>query len=113
MPLSRTVAPYSSAHRQPPAADPWAQAASTAFHTRYQPAGAHLREIRRRTKVIGRLPGERSCLRLVWAVLVRASRSWRGLIYTLAAAWLLQDLRRDRFTPPTPEAITKPVTTAA
>jgi hypothetical protein len=36
MPLSRTVAPYSSAHRRPPAADPWAQAASTAFHTSYQ-----------------------------------------------------------------------------
>jgi hypothetical protein len=40
MPLSRTVAPYSSTHRRPPAADPWAQAASTAFHTSYQPAGA-------------------------------------------------------------------------
>jgi len=31
-------------------------------------------ETRRRTKVIGRLPGERSCLKLVWAVLDRASR---------------------------------------
>jgi hypothetical protein len=37
MPLSRTVAPYSPAHRYQPAADPWAQAASTAFHTSYQP----------------------------------------------------------------------------
>ena len=36
MPLSRTVAPYSSTHRRPPAADPWAQAASTALHTSYQ-----------------------------------------------------------------------------
>jgi len=35
-------------------------------------------ETRRRTKVIGRLPGERSCLSLVWAVLDRASRGWRG-----------------------------------
>src|SRR4029453_13617733 len=43
MPLSRTVAPYSSAHRPSPAADPWAQAASTAFHTSYQPVGADLR----------------------------------------------------------------------
>jgi putative transposase len=31
-------------------------------------------ESRRRVKVIGRLPGERSCLSLVWAVLDRASR---------------------------------------
>jgi hypothetical protein len=31
-------------------------------------------ETRRRTKVIGRLPGETSCLTLVWAVLDRASR---------------------------------------
>ena len=31
-------------------------------------------ETRRRTKVIGRLPGETSCLSLVWAVLDRASR---------------------------------------
>jgi transposase-like protein len=70
-------------------------------------------ETRRRTKVIGRLPGERSCLQLVWAVLDRASRGWRGLTYTPAATRLLQDLRRDLFTPPTPEVITKPVTTAA
>jgi transposase-like protein len=32
-------------------------------------------ETRRRVKVIGRLPGERSCLSLVWAVLDRASRA--------------------------------------
>jgi hypothetical protein len=36
-------------------------------------------ETRRRTKVIGRLPGETTCLTLVWAVLDRASRGWRGL----------------------------------
>ncbi|MGH9070025.1 MAG: IS256 family transposase [Acidimicrobiales bacterium] len=39
-------------------------------------------ETRRRVKVIGRLPGERSCLSLVWAVLDRASRGWRGLGHT-------------------------------
>jgi transposase-like protein len=70
-------------------------------------------ETRRRTKVIGRLPGERSCLGLVWAVLDRASRGWRGLTYTPAATRLLQDLRRDLFAPPTTEMITEPVTTAA
>lgn len=51
-------------------------------------------ETRRRTKVIGRLPGEASCLRLIWVVLDRASRGWRGLTYTPAATRLLQDLRR-------------------
>jgi Transposase, Mutator family len=39
-------------------------------------------ETRRRTKVIGRLPGEATCLALVWAVLDRASRGWRGLTMT-------------------------------
>ena len=55
-------------------------------------------ETRRRTKVIGRLPGERSCLSLVWAVLDRASRGWRGVIMTPAGVRLLQDLRRQLFT---------------
>jgi putative transposase len=51
-------------------------------------------ETRRRVKVIGRLPGERSCLSLVWAVLDRASRGWRGVIMTPAAVRQLQELRR-------------------
>jgi putative transposase len=51
-------------------------------------------ETRRRTKVIGRLPGERSCLSLVWAVLDRASRGWRGVDQRPANVRLLQQLRR-------------------
>ena len=51
-------------------------------------------ETRRRVKVIGRLPGERSCLSLVWAVLDRTSRGWRGVVMTPAAVRLLQELRR-------------------
>ncbi len=35
-----------------------------------------LGENRRRVKVIGRLPGDSSCLCLVWAVLDRASRGY-------------------------------------
>jgi putative transposase len=70
-------------------------------------------ETRRRTKVIGRLPGEHSCLSLVWAVLDRASRGWRGLTYTPAGTRLLQDLRRELFSPPEREVIDQPVTTAA
>ena len=57
-------------------------------------------ETRRRVKVIGRLPGERSCLSLVWAVLDRASRGWRGVIMTPIAVRQLQELRR-QLHPPT------------
>jgi transposase-like protein len=57
-------------------------------------------ETRRRTKVIGRLPGETSCLTLVWAVLDRASRGWRGFTMTAAGLRLLQDLRRSLLEPP-------------
>jgi putative transposase len=57
-------------------------------------------ETRRRTKVIGRLPGETSCLTLVWAVLDRASHGWRGLTMTSDGLRLLQDLRRSLLEPP-------------
>ncbi|HYB15763.1 MAG TPA: IS256 family transposase [Streptosporangiaceae bacterium] len=76
------------------------------------PAGHHKRirhsnfiertfgETRRRVKVIGRLPGETSCLSLVWAVLDRASRGWRGLTMTSEGLRMLQDLRRSLLDPP-------------
>src|SRR5215203_1377664 len=70
-------------------------------------------ETRRRTKVIGRLPGERSCLGLVWAVLDRASRGWRGLTMSPKALRLLQDLRRQLLHPPAEEVIDEAVTAAA
>jgi len=57
-------------------------------------------ETRRRVKVIGRLPGETSCLTLVWAVLDRASRGWRGFTMTADGPRLLQDLRRSLLEPP-------------
>ena len=57
-------------------------------------------ETRRRVKVIGRLPGEHSCLSLVWAVLDRASAGWRGFAMTSAGLRLLQDLRRSCTTRP-------------
>ena len=50
-------------------------------------------ETRRRVKVIGRLPGEASCLALVWAVLDRASKGWRGLRYTPAITRQLANIR--------------------
>jgi putative transposase len=57
-------------------------------------------ETRRRVKVIGRLPGEQSCLSLVWAVLDRASKGWRGLTMTPRALRRLQDLRRELLAQP-------------
>jgi putative transposase len=57
-------------------------------------------ETRRRVKVIGRLPGETSCLTLVWAVLDRASAGWRGVNMTPDGLRLLQDLRRSLLEPP-------------
>ena len=57
-------------------------------------------ETRRRVKVIGRLPGETSCLSLAWAVLDRASRGWRGLTMTADGLRMLQDLRRSLLEPP-------------
>ena len=59
-------------------------------------------ETRRRVKVIGRLPGETSCVSLVWAVLDRASRGWRGFTVTATGTRLLQDLRRQLLEPTTP-----------
>jgi putative transposase len=70
-------------------------------------------ETRRRTKVIGRLPGEASCLSLVWGVLDRASRGWRGLTMTPKALRLLQDLRRQLLHPTGSEGVIEQAVTAA
>ena len=60
-------------------------------------------ETRRRVKVIGRLPGEASCLSLVWAVLDRASQGWRGLAYTPATTRQLTELRHRIHHPTEPQ----------
>jgi transposase-like protein len=60
-------------------------------------------ETRRRVKVIGRLPGERSCLSLVWAVLDRGSRGWRGVQMNPRAVRLLADIRRELHGPVVPD----------
>ena len=75
-------------------------------------------ETRRRVKVIGRLPGEQSCLSLVWAVLDRASKGWRGLAMTPKALRRLQDLRREHLAEPpghhgNEEVVAETVTAAA
>jgi putative transposase len=50
-------------------------------------------EGRRRTKVIPRFPTERSCLSLLYASLVAASKLWRGLPMTAATLRQLTQLR--------------------
>lgn len=74
-------------------------------------------ESRRRVKVIGRLPGERSCLSLGWAVLDRAGRGWRGVDMQPAVVRRLQDVRRELPGPPAQndreEVVDEAVATAA
>jgi len=69
-------------------------------------------EVRRRTKIIGRFPGETSALSLIWAVLELASRGWRGITMTPKAVAEIERLRRGQAPrshpspPPThPEAV--------
>jgi transposase-like protein len=63
-------------------------------------------ETRRRVKVIGRFPGETSCVRLVWAVLDRAAR---GFTMTAVALRTPHDPRRALLDPLTQ---LRPTTTA-
>ncbi|MEV5898280.1 transposase [Nonomuraea fuscirosea] len=75
-------------------------------------------ETRRRVKVIGRFPSETSCVSLVWAVLDRASRGWRGFTQTSTGLRILHDLRRALLDPPaqlhpTGDPALAPVTEAA
>jgi len=50
-------------------------------------------ESRRRTKVVPRFPGERSCLTLMYATLITASRTWRGIPMTAKILRALDKLR--------------------
>ena len=56
-------------------------------------------EVRRRTKVIGRFPGETSALSLIWAVLELSSRGWRGVIMTPKTVGHIERIRRQQNTP--------------
>ena len=55
-------------------------------------------EVRRRTKIIGRFPGETSALSLIWAVLELASRGWRGVTMTPKAVAQIERIRRGQIT---------------
>lgn len=54
-------------------------------------------EGRRRTKVIPRFPTESSGLRLLYASLITASRTWKGVKMTPDIWWELEVLRRETF----------------
>jgi len=51
-------------------------------------------EVRRRTKVIGRFPGETSALSLIWAVMELSSRGWRGVRMNPKTVAEIERLRR-------------------
>ena len=62
-------------------------------------------EGRRRTKVIPRFPTERSCLSLLFASLLTASKRWRGVNMPPAAIKQLQLLRAETVTTSTQKAV--------
>jgi putative transposase len=61
-------------------------------------------EVRRRTKVIGRFPGETSALSLIWAVLELSSRGWRGVKMNPKTVTEIERLRRQLREDPAPPA---------
>jgi len=67
-----------------------------------------LGEVKRRTKVIGRFPGETSALSLIWAVLELSSRAWRGVRMSPKTVAQIERLRHELAAPdisPTEEVI--------
>jgi hypothetical protein len=76
MPLSRTVAPYPSANRRPPAADPWAKRHPRPFIPVTNPLERLNKEIKRRTDVVGIFPNDAALLRLAGALLLEQNDEW-------------------------------------
>ncbi|MFK0297293.1 hypothetical protein ACIQU6_43430, partial [Streptomyces sp. NPDC090442] len=62
-------------------------------------------ETRRRVKVIGRFPGETSCVSLAFAVPSRAATGWRGFTTTPATVRQLERMRHDLLHPTDAEVI--------
>jgi putative transposase len=66
-----------------------------------------LGEVKRRTKVIGRFPGETSCLTLVWAVLdLYVSHATNGIKFTELERQRLKSIRYRPADQATPEEVT-------
>lgn len=64
-----------------------------------------LEEVRRRTKVIGRFPGETSCLTMAWAVMDLVIAGSRGLGLTLPERHAIAGLVAARSAPQTAQQI--------
>ena len=64
-----------------------------------------LEEVRRRTKVIGRFPGETSCLTMAWAVMDLIIAGARGFGLTLVDRHAIAVLIAARSVPQTDEQI--------
>ncbi len=64
-----------------------------------------LGEVRRRTKVIGRFPGETSCLSLAWAVMDLVIAGGRGLGLTLVEHHAIAALVAERELPPVAQQV--------
>ena len=64
-----------------------------------------LEEVRRRTKVIGRFPGETSCLTLAWAVMDLVIAGAKGLGLTLSERHAIAVIVADRAAPRTGESV--------
>ena len=65
-----------------------------------------LGEVKRRTKVIGRFPGETSCLTLVWAVLdLYINHATNGIRFTELERQQLKRIRYEGTRPDDPEEV--------
>ena len=65
-----------------------------------------LGEVKRRTKVMGRFPGETSCLTLVWAVLdLHITHATNGIKFTQLERQQLKRMRYEGHDPTTPEEV--------
>jgi len=65
-----------------------------------------LGEVKRRTKVIGRFPGETSCLTLVWAVLdLYIGHATNGVRFTQLERQRFKRIRYEGSEPTTPEEV--------
>ena len=71
------------------------------------PLERSLGEVKRRTKVIGRFPGETSCLTLVWAVLdLYITHATNGIKFTQLERQALRRMRYQGHDETTPEEVT-------
>jgi hypothetical protein len=105
MPLSRTVAPYPHARTAPRPGAPRARRHLPPFIPVTNLLERTFVEVRRRTKVIGRFPGETSALSLIWAVLELSSRGWRGVVMTPRSVAEIERLRRHQHSTDAEEAV--------